>query len=187
VLELVRRQYRNWQMNASYTWSEAKGNAEDFDQDLGNERNRVEDEYGYLAYDQRHVVRFSAVTLTPWGFRVGGTLRWESGLPYSELESRLTAFNVPLDYGSLGDRDLRSRLRYPTGQRNDQRNASHWTLDLRVAKEFRVGRRAQFQLSAEVFNLLDDRTLRLEDITNGLASGERYRGRSWQLGLRVGF
>ena len=30
VLELRRRQYRNWQMEASYTWSKAIGDSEDF-------------------------------------------------------------------------------------------------------------------------------------------------------------
>ena len=44
VLELVRRQYRSWEMQASYTWSEAKGDGEDFNQALGNDRSLLEDE-----------------------------------------------------------------------------------------------------------------------------------------------
>ena len=119
--------------------------------------------------------------------RIGGTLRWESGLPYSLLASRLTAYNQPLDYLGLGTRDIRSRIRYPTGQRNDQRNPSFWTVDLRVAKEFHISRDVQLQLTAEVFNLLDDRTLTLESITNGQAAGARRFGRSFQLGLRLAF
>ena len=43
VIELVRRQYRSWQMNASYTWSKAVGDAEDFNQILGNERTLFEE------------------------------------------------------------------------------------------------------------------------------------------------
>jgi outer membrane receptor protein involved in Fe transport len=187
VLELVRRQYRNWQMNASYTWSEAVGQAEDFTQLQGNERNLREDEWGPLAYDQTHAVKVSAVSLTPWGFRFGGTLRWESGLPYSLLRARLTAFNVPLDYGGLGDKAVESRLRYPTGQRNDQRNPPFWTLDLRAAREIRLSRRAEMQLTAEVFNLFDDDTLRLESLVDGVTTGERRFGRRWQLGMRLSF
>jgi len=76
VLELVRRQYRSWQMNASYTWSEAIGDAEDFDQLLGNERTLFEDERGLLSWDQRHAFKVSAITITPWGFRLGGVVRW---------------------------------------------------------------------------------------------------------------
>jgi len=187
VVELVRRQFRNWQMNASYTLSEATGDAEDFTEIQGNERNLLEDERGPLAFDQRHMVKVSAVTITPWNFRLGGTLRWESGLPYSVLTSRLTAFNVPLDYEGVGTRDLRSRLRYPTGQRNDQRNPSYWTVDARFAKEFDLNRRTQLQVTAEVFNLFDDQTLALESNTNGTATGVRRLGRSYQLGLRLAF
>ena len=40
VLQLTRRQYRNWQMNASYTYSETIGDAEDFQQVLGNDRSQ---------------------------------------------------------------------------------------------------------------------------------------------------
>jgi len=187
VLELVRRQYRSWQMNASYTWSKAVGEAEDFTQLQGNERNLREDEWGPLAFDQRHVVRVSAVSLTPWGFHLGGTLRWESGLPFSELTSRLTAFNVPLDYGGLGDKAVEYRLRYPTGRRNDQRNPSYWTVDLRAAREIRFSRRVELQLTAEVFNLLDDRTLRHDDRVDKVLNAVRRSGRRWQLGTRLRF
>jgi outer membrane receptor protein involved in Fe transport len=186
VLELVRRQYRNWQMNASYTWSEAIGDAEDFNQELGNERNLFENERGYLAYDQRHVVKVSAMTLAPWGLRIGGTLRWESGLPYSIMLTRMTTYAVPLDYG-MGDRSMRTRLRYATGQRNDQRNPSYWNLDLRLAKEFSVNQRVQLQLTGEVFNVLDDHTLRLDSDINGASVGTRRFGRSFQLGVRLAF
>jgi hypothetical protein len=186
VLELVRRQYRNWQMAASYTWSKAVGDAEDFNQELGNERNLAEDEHGFLAYDQRHVVKVSAMTLAPWGLRIGGTLRWQSGLPYSVLVSRRTIFNVPLDYG-MGDRSARTRLRYPTGQRNDQRNPSYWNLDLRLAKEISISNRLQLQLTGEVFNVLDDHTLRLDSDINGVSVGTRRYGRRFQLGVRLAF
>jgi hypothetical protein len=35
VLELIRRQHRNWEMQASYTWSTARGEAEDFARSVG--------------------------------------------------------------------------------------------------------------------------------------------------------
>jgi hypothetical protein len=186
VLELVRRQYRNWQMNASYTWSEAIGDAEDFNQILGNERTLFEDEYGYLSWDQRHVVKVSAISITPWGFRLGGVVRWESGLPFSVLHSRLTAFSIPPDYG-MGDPDLRYRYRYPTGQRNDQRNPDYWTFDMRAVKEFSLPKGVNLQLTAEVFNMLNDNTLRVDERVNGENTGTRRFGRRYQLGLRVSF
>ena len=59
VVELNRRQYRSWEMNASYTWSYSQGNGEDFNQFL---RYRPlaclkDDEFGFQSTDQRHIVR----------------------------------------------------------------------------------------------------------------------------------
>jgi outer membrane receptor protein involved in Fe transport len=185
MIELVRRRYRNWEMMASYTWSEAVGNAEDFDQLLGNERTLLEDEYGYLSHDQRHAFKLSAVSLTPWGLRIGGTARWESGLPFSELTSKLTAHTIPLDY-SQGDPSISFRLRYPSGQRNDQRNPSYWTFDLRAAKEFQIAR-VNAQLTAEVFNLLNDDTIKIEQRLNTVSNIVRRNGRRYQVGFRLSF
>ncbi|MCH7780259.1 MAG: hypothetical protein IH848_05375, partial [Acidobacteria bacterium] len=186
VLELVRRMYHGWQLAASYTWSEAIGDAEDFDQILGNERNLLDQERGFLSYDQTHVVKVNAMKVTRWGVRVGGVVRWESGLPFSVLQSRATiwARSPLLD---AGDKSRKFRFRYPSGVRNDQRNPAYWNLDLRLAKEFRLDRRANMQLTVEVFNLLDDKTLRIEDRIDSTLGGTRRFGRQFQLGLRVGF
>lgn len=186
VLELVRRMYHGWQLAASYTWSEAIGDAEDFDQILGNERNLLDQERGFLSYDQTHVVKVNAMKVTRWGVRVGGVVRWESGLPFSVLQSRATIWaRSPLL--PAGDKSRKFRFRYPSGVRNDQRNPAYWNLDLRLAKEFRLDGRANVQLTVEVFNLLDDKTLRIEDRINLTLGGARRFGRQFQLGLRVGF
>jgi hypothetical protein len=187
IVEFVRRMYRSWMMNASYTWSEAIGDAEDFDQILGNERILSDDERGLLSYDQTHVVKINAVGLLGRGWTLGGLLRWESGLPYSELESRQTVYGRPPEYQNQVDLDTKFRFRYPSRQRNDLRNSSFWTIDARVAKNFEFSSNFQFQLSAEVFNLLNDDTLVLEDRINGLNGGVRRFGRRWQLGMRLGF
>lgn len=187
VVEVVRRLYRNWQLDFNYTWSEAVGNAEDFTQVLGNESTLFEDEFGYLDYDQRHVAQLNAVTVTPWGLRLGGKLRWESGLPYSEVVSALTLFSLPPSFGNLGDRDVDLRFRYPSRQRNDQRNPSFWTVDVRAAKDFRVGRTRALQVSAEIFNLLNDGTVTLDDRLNGDNAGTSRFGRRFQFGFKLTF
>lgn len=187
VLELIRRQYRGVELQASYTWSEATGDAEDFTQILGNERNLTEDEAGFLSYDQTHVVRVTGTSVLPHGTRIGGTLRWESGLPWSIVESRDTVFSVPPGYLNIGQSDAKFRRRYPTGQRNDQRNPGGWTLDLMLVKEFTIARRAQTRLSLEVFNVFNEDTIRFTEELDGIAVGERKFGRRYQFGLRLGF
>ena len=52
-------------------------------------------------------------------------------------------------------------LRYSNGRRNTERNDSQWLVDLKLAKAFSVNRRIQMRLSVEVFNLLDDDTLKV--------------------------
>jgi hypothetical protein len=187
VVEFLRRRYRNWEMQASYTWSDAQGDGEDFDQNLGNERNLREDEQGYLDYDQRHVVRVNAATTMNSGLTLGGTLRWESGLPYSVLQSSLTHFSVPPEYQNIGDADVKYRFRYPTAQRNDQRNGDFWNVDVMVAKDFALGKSFHLQLSAEVFNVFNDDTVVLDDRIDATNSGVRRFGRRFQLGLRLAF
>jgi hypothetical protein len=195
VLEMVRRQYRNWQMQASYTWSTARGDGEDFSQPLGDDRSLIQDEKGYQAYDQRHVLKVSATTITPWGFRLGGSVSWQSGLPYSILLRRPAYDAIPPAYETLGSDDsVRTRTTYPTGTRNDQRNESYWDLNAKFTKEFMVGRQVNLQLTAEVFNLLNDGTYMIYDPVsetgeqvNGRNVSLRRFGRRWQLGIKVAF
>ncbi len=187
VLELVRRLYNGWQLAGSYTWSEAVGDAEDFNQVLGNERNLFAQERGFLAHDQTHVVKINAMKLTRWGLQLGGVLRWESGLPFSVIQSRATIWaRSPLLQGT-GDTSRDFRFRYPSGFRNDERNPAFWTVDMRMAKEFAFDQRVNMQITFEAFNIFDDKTLRLEDRINETLGGQRRFGRQFQLGLRVGF
>lgn len=189
ILELTRRQYRNWQLNASYTWSEAVGDAEDFAQILGDDRTIIGDEFGYLSYDQRHSVKVNATTIVPWagGFRFGTVLGWQSGYPYSIRENRLSFDTVPPEYVGIASPETRARLRYTTGQRNDQRNESWWNIDLQISKEFNMQGGINMQVSADIFNLLNDDPLRVFTQDNGFNAYRRAFGRQWQLGLRLAF
>jgi len=195
VLEMIRRQYRNWEMQASYTWSTARGDGEDFSQALGNDRSLIQDEQGYQAYDQRHVVKVNATTITPWGFRLGTAVSWQSGLPYSILLRKPAYDAVPPAYQTLGaSGSVRTRSTYPTRTRNDQRNDSYWNVDVKFTKEFMVGRQLNLQFTAEVFNLLNDGTYLIYDPVsetgeqvNGNNVSTRRFGRQWQVGIMFAF
>jgi outer membrane receptor protein involved in Fe transport len=187
VFELVRRMYHGWELNGSYTWSEAVGSAEDFNQLLGNSLDLADTEYGYLSYDQRHFFRLNAVTIAPKGIRLGGTVRWQSGLPYSVLYTREIDFRFPEPYGTIGVPGSQLNFAYPTGRRNDQRNESYWNFDVRVAGNVKIARDVEMELTAEIFNLLNDNTLFQTDTVDGVFAGSRRFGRQYQLGLRLAF
>ena len=194
VLEVTRRQYRNWQMQASYTWSRAIGDAEAFSSYVGDDPGNRDSEGGSLAYDQRHVVRINATTITPWGFRFGAATSWMSGLPYSILQVTSSADSIPLDYPSTFSGGIRTRTRYPTFRRNDQRNRPSLTLNVKLDKEFNLSGGQNLQVSLEVFNLLNDRNyvvynpqLGYGRQVNGQNDATVAPGRQCQLGLRLAF
>lgn len=194
-IELVvdRRQYKNWQLQGSYTYSRALGQAEDYRLQVGDDRSTLEDERGYLSYDQRHVVKVNATTQTPWGFRLGGAITWQSGLPFSIL--RLDpSFNQIPPFFNFGTPDQQIRTRYVTHRRNDQRNQSYWNFDVRFAKEYNLPGGRNLQLTAEIFNLLNDGTLIIWNPfiqygrqINGRNEAFTRFGRQFQMGLRLAF
>jgi len=194
TLKLSRRQYRGWQMEGSYTWSQAKGDGEDYDQDIGNDPAVIDDEAGFQSYDQRHVIKWQATKQTPWGIRLGSTVTWESGLPFSLLRRRFSIDTLSPTLGNFGSNEPRLRVQYPTGQRNDQRNISTWTIDLKATREFTVGARMNMQLALEIFNVLNEGTYKVYNIfreegrqINGINEAYREFGRRFQLSARVSF
>jgi outer membrane receptor protein involved in Fe transport len=187
VLDFERRFYQNWELQSSYTWSKIVGDAEDYNLLLGTEVGRTEQERGFLNHDQRHVFRLQAFTITPWGFRAGTVLRWESGLPYSLVQPVSFRYLIPGGYIQRPSQQLLGRLRYPTGQRNDQRNPSFWTVDLRISKDFEMARDTQVQLSLDIVNILNDDTLKVLSQTSGRNSSLRPFGRMFQIGMKMQF
>jgi hypothetical protein len=189
TLVVNRRQYRNWQMNASYTYSKVWGDGEDFDQILGNDPTLVDQEEGYLGYDQRHVVKVNATTIVPWagGFRFGTAVQWQSGLPYSLVTRRLRLDAIPPIFYGLAAPEARTRLQYETGTRNTERNESWWNFDIHLAKEWNLRGGVNLQVTADVFNLLNDNHLTIVQNVNGNIAAFRDFGRRFQLGFRVAF
>jgi outer membrane receptor protein involved in Fe transport len=194
VLELIRRQYRSWEMNASYTWSEAKGDGEDFFQELGDDPTLRANQFGFQSYDQTHVVKLNGTTITPWGVRLGTSVSWQSGLPYSLLIEQFSFDTKPPIIDFAGPDASRPRQTYPTGVRNDQRNDSFWNVDLKATKELNLAKGMNLQLSAEVFNVFDDDTYTVYNGAlqrgvqiNGRNEAYRRFGRRWQVGMKLAF
>src|SRR5262249_19479350 len=131
-LTLGHRLFHGWEMRASYTWSKAEGQAEDFLSISGDDPSSFSAEQGFLSFDQRHRLKFQAVTYLPHRLVLGGLISWASGTPYSVIHT------VPDDLDKVGSVVVRHL--YPTGQRNDQRNGSIWRFDARIEKTFSFGK-----------------------------------------------
>jgi hypothetical protein len=200
-IELVRRLKRKWQMEASYTYSVAEGDAETFLSELGNDPALVEYEPGYLDYDQRHVIKFNAVAFLPGDWRLGGTITWSSGLPFSGIVHYDDADDVGFTqnrilFGQLGIKGFG----ITTQDRNIHRNHATYALNGRVMKSFVMGK-ASASAFLEVYNLLNTDDLRVEKIDQipGRMQGNVFRpaiynligerdfGRRYQIGFQVDF
>jgi outer membrane receptor protein involved in Fe transport len=215
-LELRKRLSRRWQLQGSYTYSRALGDAEDFQSRLGNDPTTQEAEYGYLDFDQRHVVKLNAVSFLPRDWQVGVSASWSSGLPYSVvsrffgLDNDYQQFRTLYGYRTIENGDL---IFKETG-RNSGRNDSFYDINLHLRKSVVIGR-ISTALFLEVFNILNSDDLWIHtfepnrgdgfnptqrntgsDVSVGtlpLISGplqldaERRFGRRWQIGLQFDF
>ncbi len=179
-LAVTRRLSRQWQMTASYVYSEAFGNAENFLQALGNDPATVEDEFGPLSFDQTHRIVFNAVTFLPGNQNIGGTVQWASGLPFSLVRQNLSADS----FGSFF-----FRTTFPTEQRNDQRNEGQWLINLAYRKNFVFGKTSA-AVGVEVRNLLNEDNLTIFQVDTDRFLGVnavRDFGRTWQLSFEFHF
>jgi hypothetical protein len=205
-VELRRRLARRWQMQGSYTYSRAQGAAEDFQSRLGNDPSTVESEYGYLDFDQRHVVKLNAGFYLPGDWQIGFATQWASGLPYSIVSRFFALDNVGYQqfrtrYGFTEAVD--GKLEFQTVARNSERNDSTLNIDTSARKNFVWGR-TTWAVSLEVFNLLNSDDLRVYSYepsrTNGFDAGsatliatplqldaERRFGRRFQIGFQFSF
>ena len=194
VVELTRRQYRSWEMRASYTLSSLRGNGDRYDPLLVEDGPLTAGGWFHLAEDRRHELTAAAAAITPWGFRVGGSLTWLSGLPYSTLDQRLAAGTWPDRPGPAASPASWPRQSYVGGGRNDSRNRSVWNVDARLTKSINLGRGTNVEFSLEVYNLLNERTHAVYDagigtgrVVNGVEDASRRFGRRFQFGTRLSF
>jgi hypothetical protein len=204
-LELRRRLARRWQMQASYVYSRAQGNAEDFQSKVGNDPSVTESEYGYLSFDQRHVVKVNAAVFLPADFQLGIATSWSSGLPYSVISRFFSSDNV----GYTQFRTLFGTTTVEGGApqfnplpRNSERNAAVLDLNMSVRKSFVLGRSIG-AVSLEVANLLNSDDLHIVsyepvtassyDLGGGVPvtplqlDATRRFGRRFQIGLQFSF
>jgi outer membrane receptor protein involved in Fe transport len=206
-LELRRRLSRRWEMQGSYVYSRAQGNAEDFQSAVGNDPSVTESEYGYLSFDQRHVVKLNASIFLPRDFQLGLVTSWSSGLPYSVI-SRFFAsdntgyaqFRTLFGYTALDP--ATQSLQFQALPRNSERNNAMLDLNASVRKTFVLGRTTG-AVSLEVMNLLNSDDLHIVSYEPVTGSGydvggltpltplqldaTRRFGRRFQIGFQFNF
>ena len=186
-LHLVRRLSRKWQMDTSYVYSKARGQAETFLSESGDDPAFTELKQGYLDYDQRHVAKFFATAFLPADWQLGGGITWSSGLPFSGVNRFQSDDNVEYVQTRrlFGSRDANTGIFRPE-PRNAHRNHSVYDINVRTQKNFVVGHSAASAF-LEIFNLLNQDDLRVFEIDDREVSLQAQETRAFGRRFQVGF
>jgi hypothetical protein len=152
ILEVKKRFSTHFSLLANYTLSKAFDTTTDFNSDFGPADNtNLSGERALSNFDQRHKVVFAAIVDSGnrggrllSGFQVSPVIRFNSGHPFNLLAGS----DVNGDRHSTNDR--------PVGAaRNTGQGPDFTTFDMRITRRFKMGERANLQLLAEGFNLLN--------------------------------
>jgi hypothetical protein len=185
----TKRYTRNWEPQASYTWSRTRGNVNNLwgtnaaNNGLGpqgqfSDPNRLINADGRATHDYPHQVSVLSAVHLPWwdGFNAGAVYRYYSGRAWSRTV-RFTGLRQ-------GTEVVRVE---PIGA---SRMPATNQLDLRLAKTFPVRGLGRVALAAEIFNVNNQGTSRFVTETSGAnfgIPGDWTLPRSLRLATRIAF
>jgi hypothetical protein len=171
-LEVRKRMSRGYQFGVAYTLAKAEnlgggadGSGSASESPFGG--SSVQDQFdllnnrGNAPTDQRHRFVVNAIANLKYGFRVSGIYTAETGRPYSDgVSVPNLPFSTPdgaqwIGFGGLfgqgggGDRNVA-----PNSVRNSTYGDANYRLDMRVSRDFRVGK-VVIEALGEGFNVLN--------------------------------
>jgi hypothetical protein len=188
----------NWQMLASYTWADAKGNTNsdssaDFQGDVIFLDPRAPNQYGRQPGSITHLFKVAGSYRAFERLELGAVYNWNSGT-YASRTFRASGRNLPnrvatpYEFAGVNARWIED------GAVGGLQNPAYGTLDLRAQWNQPLPRRTTLELFLDVFNALNDQaTVREQDIVlgnGGTAFGEALSWvapRRYYLGARFIF
>jgi hypothetical protein len=189
TLGLTKRLARNYQFQVNYTMSWDKSD-DDNERDPFTYRyiryDNLDAEYGYSDRDQRHRLNGVLLWLAPGKVNVNLRYSYRSAQPLSLSATGAVSQTV---FGPSSDR-IRSDgsiVERNTGRKDNE----YSSLDLRIAREFALGKRVAIEPIFEVFNLFNSKNLLVPQTTNlvfnfdGTITSGLGAPRQMQLGARL--
>jgi hypothetical protein len=152
ILEVKKRFSQHFSVLANYTLSKAFDTVTDFNSDFGPfDNTNLSAERALSNFDQRHKVVIATVVDTGnsagrffSNFQLSPVFKYNSGHPFNLLAGA----DVNGDRHSTNDR--------PVGAaRNTGQGPDYMDFDMRITRRFKMGDRADLQLLAEGFNLVN--------------------------------
>lgn len=163
VLQLNKRFSKGLLFNANYTLSKAEDTGQNSTTFISNFATMVDPfnndaEKGPSSFDRRHrgVVSVYYAPDFLYGFQIGGTGTFESGLPLNPTISiNSGALNGTGAVSTQSVNGTGASNRAPFEERNAYRGTGRKTVDMRVSKRFNLGGRRQIEALWEVFNIFN--------------------------------
>jgi carboxypeptidase family protein/TonB-dependent receptor-like protein len=172
TVSLSKRRSHRHEFLLAYTLGKAEDNSTDFQsafipQDNGRGRNPQDPtgvpvafsadlERGPAINDQRHRLVFSGLVEMPWGLQASTIVSAASGRPFTPIAG--ADLNGDGDGGAIPGPDRARRTLSDAASsvgRNSENLPATFTVDLRLSKRLRIGKKGALDLIAEAFNLLD--------------------------------
>jgi len=125
-----------WGAGLAYTYARSRERGYSFNFDYPN---IAEGEFVPNAGDERHRAVVNGMVDLPWGFRLSGLATYSSGLPYFIIDATEGFQPGNIRLGHFRD------------------TPAYLQVDLRLQKTFRIFNAGEFTLSAEVFNLFNEK------------------------------
>ena len=155
TVQFQKRMADNWQATASFVWSKATGRIGSSNagpigsvastaQRFGRDPNDFVNTDGRLNYDRPVNVKVQLVYKLPAGFLVGANYNYQQGRPWARL------VQVPSDLINRSSQILAEPM-------DGSRRVGSWNLlDLRLQKDFGLGKTARFSLFGDVLNTFNN-------------------------------
>jgi hypothetical protein len=199
TIKANRRFTGRYQFGAHYTWGKDRDTDSNERSATGvtiSDTGNLDYDWGLSDRDVKHRLVVTGMIQLPADFQISGILNYQSGYPYSLVDS-----GVDFPYcGSVGFNcpDYRAVMNGVVVGRNTERNESIQTIDVRVGKFFRFGDGLRLDVFVEAFNLFDQnsfgvgfgqRNIRSGNVpdTLGIPSFLTTRPRQLQIGGRFSF
>jgi hypothetical protein len=172
TLEFRRRLSRKFGFDANYTLSKTVDDVTDFNSDFeAFDQTNQRAERARSSFDQRHRFVFYGTWLAPAGFTLSPIMRANSNHPFNLL----AGYDINQDRHDTTDRPIGAA-------RNTGIGPNFWTVDFRLARQFRLTERAGIQATAEAFNLLNRLNLAsVNNVVGNMAGPFNVTGRSDRL------
>ena len=196
VVSLNQRATRWSSLRVSYTFSKTIDDAGNFFFSSVQNNFNIRDDRGLSDNDQRHRLVISGLLEVPdhkkstglqrvlCGFQMGYIFTYASALPFNVLLGTDRNFDTNNNDRPLG------------AGRNTGRGFDYASLDLRLSRRFRLTERAELQLLAEGFNVLNRANFGVPNNTFGSGVNplpsfgqptQAFDARQFQFGMRVSF